>query len=117
MTLSFRTLAALAVAAVACAACQTGPGVPVAAEPPPPKLEGRLCAGIAGLRCGPGEYCQIPWGQCRAVADAAGVCRPLPEVCNANYAPVCGCDGRTYSNACRAGVAGASVAARGACKP
>eukprot|EP00497_Spongosphaera_streptacantha_P000240 TRINITY_DN1157_c0_g2_i2.p1 TRINITY_DN1157_c0_g2~~TRINITY_DN1157_c0_g2_i2.p1 ORF type:complete len:383 (+),score=79.14 TRINITY_DN1157_c0_g2_i2:224-1372(+) len=36
-------------------------------------------------------------------------------VCPTNFAPVCGSDGQTYSNSCKAGEAGAKVASVGAC--
>ena len=36
-------------------------------------------------------------------------------VCTADYSPVCGEDGRTYSNSCGAGAAGAAVLCEGAC--
>ncbi len=74
------------------------------------------CGEIGG--CATGEFCNFPPESNCGLADGPGVCTKLPgkdAACDANYAPVCGCDGKTYGNDCEALVAGVSVASAGAC--
>lgn len=79
---------------------------------------GKMCGGIAGIACGDGTFCNYepPTGQgCGPIADAAGVCETTPRACTREYNPVCGCNDRTYGNACEAHSNGVSIKTNGAC--
>ena len=95
--------------ALTLAACAPEPERSSRAEP-------AMCGGLQGLACGPGQYCAYPQTGFCGAADQTGVCMPRPEACTMDYEPICGCDDRTYSNACVAAAAGTSVAYPGECQ-
>jgi hypothetical protein len=82
---------------------------PAAAGP-----DGQMCGGIAGVACGDKMYCAMEVGQCQ-VADASGTCKTKPEICTREFMPVCGCNGKTFGNACEAAAAGVNVDRLGEC--
>lgn len=81
-----------------------------------PSAAGESCGGIAGMQCAEKLYCAFaPEANCGA-ADRTGSCKPIPELCTMQFAAVCGCDDKTYSNACVAARSAVSVAHEGACE-
>lgn len=61
--------------------------------------------------CGSDEYCYFA-----GCAAETGVCKTRPDICTDLWKPVCGCNGRTYGNACDAASAGVSVDYEGECE-
>jgi len=87
-------------------------GVNVKAEGACTKPKGGTYTCKTNKECGKGDFCAKDMGKC----DEEGVCAQRPR-CNAiAEAPVCGCNNKTYSNACLAHSAGVSVKHEGKCE-
>ncbi len=92
-----------------CLADQAGVSISQTGACPP-----SACGGPDGVTCPEGQYCSMATGSCNASATM-GTCAALPTACPPTSEPVCGCDGRTYTNSCEANLAGVNVDHTGEC--
>ena len=88
----------------ACEASMNGEGVDFEGACPPPGC-------LDNSACGTGEYCAKMTGDC----GGYGACTLRPFACSNAYNPVCGCNGVTYGNACKAAKAGVSIVKNSKC--
>ncbi|HTN84910.1 MAG TPA: hypothetical protein VL242_14530 [Sorangium sp.] len=105
--------------AAACGAAWVGDGGCVPDIPAPIAEEGESCGGFTrgpAPVCAAGLYCSYTLEDVCGWADASGLCAERPASCAEVYTPVCGCNNRTYANACKAAMDGAAVYAHGECE-
>jgi hypothetical protein len=101
------------------AACSQGSQTPAAdlavdlSSPATGDMAGN-CGGLAGKGCGMGQFCDLIGGACQG-ADLPGTCVNVPQGCDKNLAPVCGCNGMTYGNDCMRQMAQAQLNHTGPC--
>jgi hypothetical protein len=81
----------------------------------PPLPVGRACASQDD--CGGAGYAHLVECLPAACGNPRGACAAVPAGCTFIKAPVCGCNGVTYENACWALFDDVAIASQGACAP
>jgi hypothetical protein len=81
---------------------------------PPGDTPDNTCGGITGKGCGQGKFCHFEKGTC-GQGDILGSCMAIPTVCEQDCLQVCGCDAKSYCNACIAHMAGVDDADNMSC--
>jgi len=76
---------------------------------------GQVCTSAPLVPCPSGQVCDYDTPNRCGAGYEPGHCIVLPGGCTTDYRPVCGCDGRTYSNDCARQVARVQLAHSGAC--
>jgi hypothetical protein len=66
-------------------------------------------------QCAKGLFCKYRIEDVCGFADAPGTCAERPVACLDKHAPVCGCDGQTYTNVCTAALNGVSIIQNSPC--
>jgi hypothetical protein len=110
-----RIASALSVAAILNLACHP-PGQGQGSDSGSQRaLDAQPMACPDGAGCAPDHFCRFTPGLC-GKGRRPGACEARPASCPDAVAPVCGCDGRSYTSECAAHAAGVDLAVMGGCK-